>query len=232
MTSNSKKSSHEVKQPSKHCSYVPTTKNILSYFPRTLVPYGELIRLDNGGYSNIIFHLASGASLAASMQRVQAGEFFIRFILLSVAFVPVRYVNLIWNDIADADFDRLVPRTQNRPIACGAVLKFNASIFMILLCLCVLVELWFPPAIYTVHAIPFASIGFIYPLSKRFTNYPQLFFGLLSSQASVMGAAIFGMTPFIHERCERLPRDLSKCCHLTVRSDDWLFVPLFALNVA
>lgn len=93
--------------------------------------------------------------------------------------MSLRTVGCIINDIADKDFDPQVRRTKQRPLATGTLSIKEAMIFAFL---CLI------PGIYVFATLPLANkiisllglIGsLIYPLCKRFTNWPQLMLGFL-----------------------------------------------------
>ncbi|KZT67322.1 UbiA prenyltransferase [Daedalea quercina L-15889] len=84
----------------------------------------------------------------------------------------------IWNDICDRDFDRQVERTKTRPIASGAISVPAALLFLLVHCIVFFGIL----SLAGFHALIVGLVGFftweaIYPLSKRFTNWPQAFLG-------------------------------------------------------
>lgn len=91
----------------------------------------------------------------------------------------LRTVGCIINDIADKDIDAHVSRTKQRPLAAGT-LSIKEAVTFAMICLI--------PGIYVFSTLPSANkmislLGlagaFIYPLCKRFTNWPQLVLGLL-----------------------------------------------------
>ena len=87
--------------------------------------------------------------------------------------------NLAWND-------GKVARTRHRPRVRGALSLPAASTFDVALAL-------FPiplPRIYTLYAIPIATSCLFHPLSKHWTNYPQVVLAVLLSSGVFMGAAV------------------------------------------
>ena len=92
--------------------------------------------------------------------------------------VLMRSAGCIVNDISDKNFDRLVERTKNRPIASGAISIRSAIIYAILLCIIaflVLINFNKFTILMALISMPFA---FTYPLMKRITYWPQLFLGI------------------------------------------------------
>jgi len=92
----------------------------------------------------------------------------------------MRGAGCVINDFFDQDIDQKVERTKIRPIASGKISNKNALIFLLLLLfssLLILLSLN-KTSIY----IGFISVILItiYPLMKRVTKYPQIFFGLFA----------------------------------------------------
>ena len=81
----------------------------------------------------------------------------------------MRGATCTWNDTVDAPFDRLVPRTKNRPVARGAVSPTAAHIFTAVQSIISLGILTLLPPVSFIYAIP-AIVGWmLYPLAKRVT---------------------------------------------------------------
>ncbi len=90
----------------------------------------------------------------------------------------MRSAGCIINDIADQDFDRLVNRTKTRPLAMKQITTNQAIIAAIFFLFISLVAWLFlnPTAKYT--SLIGALLMVIYPFTKRFMNWPQLFLGI------------------------------------------------------
>ena len=91
------------------------------------------------------------------------------------------------NDMYDIDIDRKVVRTRNRPLACGALTKLQATTWLgaqLALSSLILFSLNT-----TTILLGLSSLGLVavYPLMKRITNYPQLFLGLTFNFGALMG---------------------------------------------
>lgn len=95
--------------------------------------------------------------------------------------VVMRAAGCVINDIADRNFDGLVQRTKNRPLAIGAIRVRNSLVLFVMLLLAALLLVsqlsW---AVIKLSAIA-AGLTIIYPFAKRFTNYPQFILGLAFS---------------------------------------------------
>jgi 4-hydroxybenzoate polyprenyltransferase len=107
--------------------------------------------------------------------------------------VIMRSAGCIINDIADRNFDKKVSRTKVRPLATGEIGLSQAIILLLfLLSAGFLILLQFNSA---TILLGFAAMLLIilYPFTKRFTYYPQLFlgitfnFGILMASTAVLG---------------------------------------------
>ncbi len=100
-------------------------------------------------------------------------------ILLIIGSFLMRSAGCIVNDFFDAKFDQQVARTKNRPLASGAMSKFQAlTSLLVLLILSLLILIQFH-----LYAIICGFLSliliFLYPLMKRVTFFPQIFLGLV-----------------------------------------------------
>tara|TARA_B100002019_G_scaffold46866_1_gene39542 strand:+ start:73 stop:939 length:867 start_codon:yes stop_codon:yes gene_type:complete len=105
-------------------------------------------------------------------------KFIFYLILFLSGSILMRSAGCIVNDIADKNFDKLVERTKNRPIASGKISIKQASIYAFILCLLaflVLINFNYFTILMALISMPLA---FTYPLMKRFTYWPQLFLGI------------------------------------------------------
>ena len=110
------------------------------------------------------------------------GLFFIGSILM-------RSAGCVINDIFDRNFDRSVKRTKTRPIASGEISVKNALSFLaILLFFSFLILLQFN--LFTI-ALGFGIMLLVvlYPITKRFTYYPQIFLGITFNFGILMASA-------------------------------------------
>ncbi|MFY9329259.1 MAG: 4-hydroxybenzoate octaprenyltransferase [Georgfuchsia sp.] len=90
----------------------------------------------------------------------------------------MRSAGCVINDYADRDFDPLVERTKNRPLAARRVSTKEAMGLAGSLSLCaLLLILWLPPlVIYLSFAAVFLAVS--YPFTKRFLAIPQAYLGV------------------------------------------------------
>ena len=173
----------------------PPSTGLLSYVPHLLLPYAELARIDKAGFAvlwvvHVLGILHAGIILQAPLSEVL---YLVAFFCPACEFLM--FVNFAWNDSCDFQYDGKVARTRHRPLVRGAVslpaaITFDCALTTILAAF--LIPL---PRACTMYAIPMAFGCFIYPLSKRWTNYPQLILGVVLPSGIFMGAAAVGATP-------------------------------------
>jgi 4-hydroxybenzoate polyprenyltransferase len=155
------------------------------WFPRRLLPYARLARLDRPiGTWLLLFpgwwSIALAAPLWPDWRLV---------VLFGIGAVVMRGAGCTLNDIADRDFDARVARTRTRPIPSGQVTVRQAVVFMALqLAVGAAVLLSLGP---TAIALGLAVLLLIatYPFMKRVTWWPQLFLGLNFNWGALLGWA-------------------------------------------
>jgi len=108
-------------------------------------------------------------------------------ILFFLGSVLMRSAGCIFNDIVDKDFDKKVQRTKLRPIASGKLSVFEASVYVILLCLIALFILLQFNLLTITLGMSSMILAFAYPFMKRITYWPQLFLGLTFNWGIIMG---------------------------------------------
>ena len=90
----------------------------------------------------------------------------------------MRSFGCIVNDLSDRNIDKKVQRTKNRPLASGRLSVEKALIFALIVAAFSATLLYF----LSIEARVLASIGFVltclYPLSKRYSGYPQCLLGI------------------------------------------------------
>jgi 4-hydroxybenzoate polyprenyltransferase len=109
--------------------------------------------------------------------------------LFGVGALVMRSAGCTINDLWDVKFDKLVKRTQTRPLAAGELTKKQALVFLgaqLGVGLSVLLQLnEFSVAV----GIPSVLLVGAYPLAKRFTDYPQAILGLTFNYGVLLGWA-------------------------------------------
>lgn len=169
---------------------------MLSYFPKSWVPYGELIRLDKPtGTYYLFFPCLFSTLLAATMATPMATPAAVvgTTALFFTGSLVMRGAGCTINDLWDRNLDPHVERTRLRPIARRAVTPQNAIVFLggqLLTGLGVLLTLPFECFWYATPSLLFVAT---YPLAKRVTNYPQFVLGLTFSWGAMMGFPALGV---------------------------------------
>ena len=170
------------------------TAGLLSYLPRTLVPYAELIRLDKPtGTYYLLFPCLFSTLMAANYSLAPLSMVATTSILFAAGALVMRGAGCTINDLWDRNLDPYVSRTRLRPIARGAVTPSSAVAFtglQLLTGLGILVQ--FPSACLS-YGIPSLLLVATYPLAKRFTHYPQVILGLTFSWGAIMGYPALGL---------------------------------------
>jgi 4-hydroxybenzoate polyprenyltransferase len=154
--------------------------------PRSWRPYVLLARLDRPIGVWLLF-LPGLWSLLAGGQGVGATTRLIALFLVG-SFV-MRTAGCVVNDIWDRDMDRLVTRTQGRPLASGALrMRHALRLLAALLTAGLLVLLQLNGS---ARALGVASLALVvtYPLAKRVTWWPQLMLGFTFGWGAPMGYA-------------------------------------------
>ena len=100
--------------------------------------------------------------------------------------VLMRSAGCIVNDISDKNFDKLVERTKNRPIASGKISVRLAAIYAAVLCAIAFLVLINFNKFTILMALISMPLAFTYPLMKRFTYWPQLFLGITFNYGLVL----------------------------------------------
>jgi len=178
-------------------AYHRPTSGLMGYVPDVLVPYAELMRLHKpAGYYAFYFPHLFGLLYGAILVRPSPEDLFWSHMVIAAGCLFLRGAACTYNDTVDAPFDRQVARCRNRPIARGAVSTTGGLIFMILqsgVCLAFLAML---PRACLVPAALYTATMALYPLCKRFTNYPQVVLGFSFSLGQLVGAASVGLDVF------------------------------------
>ena len=146
----------------------------------------ELTRLNKPiGYMLLFWPCIWGLTIAYEFNS-ELETYFFYILLFFLGAVLMRSAGCIVNDITDKNFDKLVERTKNRPIASGKVSVKLASFYSLILCgiaFLVLINFNFFTIWMALLSMPLA---FSYPLMKRFTYWPQLFLGITFNYGLVL----------------------------------------------
>lgn len=98
--------------------------------------------------------------------------------LFTIGAIAMRGAGCTLNDWLDKDLDAQVERTQNRPLAAGALSSKSAFWFFLLQCFVGAIVLFYLPLRCWILGIIALCLLFLYPLMKRVTHWPQLVLGV------------------------------------------------------
>lgn len=169
-------------------------KGWIGRLPAAIRPYALLMRLDRPigtwllllpGWWAILMAAGGAFSLNADDISLLA--------LFGIGAVIMRGAGCVVNDLWDRRLDRMVARTQARPLASGQVSVRQALAFLFILLLLGFVILM--QMNITTILLGFLSVVFVilYPAMKRITWWPQAFLGLTFNFGALMGwAAVTG----------------------------------------
>ena len=150
--------------------------------------YINLIRFHNPIGAYLLFLPCLWGILLANKNYDIQVIFLAKIILLfAIGSLIMRSAGCIINDFFDIKFDKKVNRTQNRPLASGQISKNQALIFclaLFFLGFLILISLNKTTILIGLISVP---LIIIYPLAKRFTNYPQIFLGIVFNLGIIMG---------------------------------------------
>ena len=104
-------------------------------------------------------------------------DLFVLFIICS-GVVLMRAAGCVINDYADREFDPLVERTKQRPIAAGKVTPKEALILFLCLCLAAFFLVMQLNIMTIMLSFVAAFLAASYPFMKRYTNLPQAYLGI------------------------------------------------------
>jgi len=195
-----------------------STSSFMKALPPSCLPYAQLCRFDKPIGTMLLLwpcywstSIAAAPLLSSSSANSQSVEIIRETIdifqvtgdpkllaLFATGSFLMRGAGCTINDTWDANYDKKVFRTSMRPLACGALSYSQATAFLGLQLtggLAVLTSLPHLEYCFWLGAASLPLIG-VYPLMKRFTNWPQLVLGLTFNWGAFMGwAATHGSLP-------------------------------------
>ena len=154
-------------------------------FPQTadkLLAYAQLIRLDKPIGILLLLWPTIGALWIAAEGFPGVYLFFI-FVLGTAV---MRSAGCCINDFADSDIDGKVERTENRPLARGALTRKEALYCFFLLLLVGLLLVLMTNLSTVLLSVGAFAVTAIYPFMKRYTNLPQVVLGIAFSWGILM----------------------------------------------
>lgn len=110
-------------------------------------------------------------------------------VIFIIGVVIMRACGCIINDYADRDLDSFVERTKSRPLASGEISTKEALILFIVLGLSALGLVLLLNGLVVKLSVVGIILTIIYPFTKRITNMPQMFLGVVWSWSIPMAYA-------------------------------------------
>ena len=153
-----------------------------------ILNYARLARLDKPiGIYLLLWPSLLGLLLGA----ISRGSIdFENILIVLVGSILVRSCGCVINDISDRDFDKVVERTKERPLASGNISLGEAWVFFIILSLASFSLLLATPLLTIKIALCVSLLIVLYPLSKRFLKAPQLILGITFGSGSVISYSL------------------------------------------
>jgi 4-hydroxybenzoate polyprenyltransferase len=164
------------------------------YLPPSIQPYARLARMDKPiGTWLLLWPCFWSTALAAPLG--QLPDPYLLSVFAIGAFV-MRGAGCTINDMWDSDIDRQVQRTSTRPLAQGD-LTYTQAVQFLALQLSVGLGVLLSLQPHTVYCLVWGASSLplvvLYPLMKRYSNWPQLVLGLTFNWGAWMGwAATYG----------------------------------------
>ena len=157
-------------------------KGLVSLLPQSLRDFAMLARFDRPiGWWLLFWPCTWGLLLAGG-----AGRWGLLGWLL-LGSIAMRGAGCVYNDVVDADLDRQVARTAQRPVASGRVSKRAACAWLLALCGIGLVVLLQLPRAAQLVALGSVALVAAYPFMKRITGWPQVWLGLVFTWGAPVG---------------------------------------------
>jgi hypothetical protein len=165
---------------SKVVQTIPETS--IQGFIKKIKPFMSLARLDKPIGTWLLFLPCSWAICLFS-----SPPHLYYLVLFGLGSILLRGAGCTINDYLDRNVDKIVARTNKRPIASGIITKQQAIVFLFLqlgLGFLILIQFnWFSILL---GASSLIFVGF-YPLMKRIMNWPQLFLGFTFNWGILLG---------------------------------------------
>ena len=110
-------------------------------------------------------------------------------VIFIIGVVIMRACGCIINDYADRDLDSFVERTRSRPLASGEISTKEALILFVILGLSAFGLVLLLNGLVVKLSVVGIILTIIYPFTKRITNMPQMFLGIVWSWSILMAYA-------------------------------------------
>ena len=153
-----------------------------------ILNYARLARLDKPiGIYLLLWPSLLGLLLGA----ISRGSIdFENILIVVVGSILVRSCGCVINDISDRNFDKVVERTKERPLASGNISLGEAWVFFIILSVASFSLLLATPLLTIKIALCVSLLIVLYPLCKRFLKAPQLILGITFGSGSVISYSL------------------------------------------
>lgn len=146
---------------------------------RRVVDFGRMIK-----FSHTIFALPFALTAAVLAAR-EHGMTWGQLGWIVAAMVGARTAAMGFNRIVDAQYDAQNPRTQNREIPRGQVTRRQASIFVILSSVVLILSSYYLNRLCFYLSPVALAVVFFYSYTKRFTSYSHVFLGIALGLAPI-----------------------------------------------
>ncbi|KAM3723868.1 4-hydroxybenzoate polyprenyltransferase [Dirofilaria immitis] len=158
---------------------------LVQILPKSIQPYLRLMRVDKPtGFWLLYWPCTWSIALAAPPGSLPDLKM---LALFATGSILMRSAGCIVNDIFDKDYDKMVERTQSRPLARGEITNGQAVALLAVLLsgsLSILLQFsWFSVAV----GASSLFLVIVYPLAKRYTYWPQLVLGLVFNWGALLG---------------------------------------------
>lgn len=110
-------------------------------------------------------------------------------LVIVLGVVVMRSAGCVINDIADRKIDKHVQRTQQRPLAAGKISLRGAFVCFFILCLLALILVLQLNRLSLYLSLGALFFACLYPFTKRFVQWPQIFLGIAFGFAIPMAFA-------------------------------------------
>ncbi len=159
-----------------------------------LMPYMQLMRLDRP----IGILLLLWPTLAALWIAAEGVPDIDVLFIFTLGVIVMRSAGCVINDYADRNIDGHIARTQNRPLATGALSEYDALKLFAILGIVAFILVLFLNELTVLMSIIGLFLAASYPFMKRYTYFPQVYLGAAFGWAIPMAfAAQTGEVPAI-----------------------------------
>ncbi|KAI8622920.1 UbiA prenyltransferase family-domain-containing protein [Xylariaceae sp. FL1651] len=166
----------------------------VDYLPSSWIPYVQLSRLSPPVASFLIYlpHIF-GVARASKVLNIPLEEVLRTGAILLGGSFFCNNASHAWNDLVDSSIDKMIPRTQSRPIPRGTISPRAALVFTVSQALVATAFLLELPTAAIKASIPTILITTYYPFAKRHTHFAQFVLAFCLTWGVMVGSASMGM---------------------------------------